>query len=174
MKLLTYEMSKELVNSPKWKVKQVGDCLEWQGNIDTNGYGRFHADLGYGPAGYLAHRAAFIFANGYELPDMVVNHKVCSNRKCVNPDHLEACTIGENIMSEGSQSIQKLNSLKKYCPNGHALSGDNLMKSQLKRGQRQCRICSNARSREKAKLKRRELNELLSRRETDWQFTQKF
>lgn len=50
----------------------------------------------------------------------------------------------------GNISPAVLNSQKKICKNGHELSEPNLVKSELKRGKRVCKICKNNRARIKA------------------------
>src|SRR5687768_10841545 len=69
------------------KVRVTETCWEWQGHVTRNGYGRFRVT----DESRLAHRYSYEFFNG-ELPEgMVVDH-LCSNKRCVNPDHLEAVT----------------------------------------------------------------------------------
>lgn len=73
-------------------------CWTWSGEIQNKGYGRF---LVYrGPGGrqrkrYLAHRVAFMIANGGEVP-AVVRHR-CDNPPCCRPDHLLPGTQRTNI-----------------------------------------------------------------------------
>lgn len=59
------------------------NCWEWKGRRDPNGYGRI--DIGGRPV--LAHRMAFMFANGFECEN--VCHS-CDNPPCCNPNHLWA------------------------------------------------------------------------------------
>jgi hypothetical protein len=47
----------------------------------------------------------------------------------------------------GNISPAVMNSQKTHCPKGHPLEGENLMKSEYKRGKRLCRICRNERER---------------------------
>src|ERR1700747_304807 len=67
-------------------VKPVGECWEWQGHVSKLGYGQF--SLRGEPM--LAHRFAHLVFNGDT--SLVIDH-LCRNRKCVNPDHLEAVTL---------------------------------------------------------------------------------
>jgi len=60
-------------------------CWEWQGSVSKiTGYGKKQL------AGntLLAHRWMYETLLGPIPPGLVINHK-CSNRKCVNPHHLE-------------------------------------------------------------------------------------
>jgi hypothetical protein len=66
-------------------------CWLWRGSIDTKGYGSAF--------GTSAHRATYQWfvgplANTTEH-GIVVDH-LCRVHNCVNPDHLEQVTIGEN------------------------------------------------------------------------------
>lgn len=68
------------------------DCWEWQGTINKNtGYGKktWHSKS------ILAHRWVYEMLLG-PIPDgLVINH-LCSNKKCVNPHHLEVTTTAGN------------------------------------------------------------------------------
>lgn len=106
-------------------------CWQWLGKLD-NGYGRFWLQGKL----KLAHRIAWEQVNG-PVPDKKHLDHLCRNRGCVNPDHLEPVTIGENVLrGEGYSAI---NARKTHCKNGHELSGDNLYN--IKRGGRTCGIC---------------------------------
>lgn len=63
------------------------------------------ASHGYAQIGWMdksgrgvvtAHRAAWVAANGHQIPDgMTVDH-TCKNKTCVNPDHLRLLSNFEN------------------------------------------------------------------------------
>jgi hypothetical protein len=68
------------------RVNVAGNCDCWAFGKYA-GYGRF--------MGYAAHRVSYAMHFG-QIPDgMVIGHK-CDNPKCVNPEHLEAITCGQN------------------------------------------------------------------------------
>ena len=68
-------------------------CWLWQGGVNkTTGYGK-----GFRLANEeLAHRVAYALVKGY-IPDGLELDHLCRNRRCVNPDHLEAVTHTVNV-----------------------------------------------------------------------------
>lgn len=80
-------------------------CIEWGGNIDGTGYGRFCFKRRI----ELAHRAAWRIFKG-EIPKNACLLHRCDNPPCVNPDHLFLGDRGDNardMASKGRQWIQQ-------------------------------------------------------------------
>ena len=113
--------------------KTDGGCWLWQGKLTKYGYARIYVD------GHMifAHRVSYVISNGNIADGKCLDH-LCRNRSCVNPNHLQAVSIGENVLRGQGLSVQNL--LKKYCPRGHELAGTNLIRS---KSCRTCRICRN-------------------------------
>ena len=83
------------------------------------------------------------------IPKPLTIDHLCRNRACVNPDHLEPVTHAENV-SRGF--INRVNSAKTHCPQGHAYDAANTHRDAANR--RHCRRCSAAATRRyKAKKK---------------------
>ena len=131
----------------------VSDCWLWTGAIQPNGYGRFWH---YGKQGY-AHRAAYRMFVG-PIPEGLQLDHLCRVRHCVNPDHLEAVTLKENLNrgfggSPGGRARATTQLAKAQCSNGHPYSKENLWVS--KNGWRQCRACGRENKRKHYKPKPR-------------------
>lgn len=75
------------------KVKKGSGCWEWIGYVAPHGYGKVGGGE-YGKKLY-AHRVSYELTNGAIPADMTLDH-LCRNRSCVNPNHLEVVTRGEN------------------------------------------------------------------------------
>lgn len=88
-------------------------CWLWTGARQSRGYG----SIGHGPRGavrtFLAHRVAYEWFVG-PIPDgLQIDHvchnldstcaggTTCAHRLCVNPDHLEIVTGGQNVWRSG-------------------------------------------------------------------------
>ena len=75
--------------APKYIVTDKS-CWEWQGAISAQGYGRT-------TQGKLAHRESFEFYKGKIAENLVIDH-LCENKKCVNPEHLDAVSLSTNTV----------------------------------------------------------------------------
>lgn len=115
-------------------------CWDCSYAPDTSGY----PQVSYLSRMELTHRVMFVAAKGIIPTALQLDH-LCRNRKCCNPDHLEAVTPRENGLR--GATIQARNAAVTHCPHGHAYGPENAFPSDLKRGkQRRCRACHLARS----------------------------
>lgn len=94
-------------------------CWLWDGACLTNGYGRFSPTQRRHEFVY-AHRFSYEMHVG-AIPDgMVIDH-LCRVRCCVNPDHLEAVTRGENVRRGDAPS--HVSRRTGICKRGHRYAG---------------------------------------------------
>lgn len=106
-------------------------CWIWTSNKLPSGYGLFKV----GTRNYLTHRWFYEQLVGTVPSGLEIDH-TCRVKSCVSLEHLEPVTHSENIRRSWGDS----------CIYGHPLSGENLYTAPS--GQRNCRICTNRRSRE--------------------------
>lgn len=114
-------------------VEKTDSCWVWLGFIDKRGYGTFKVN----DKTVRAHRASYAIFCGDLVPGLTINHK-CSNRKCVNPDHIEQVTMAENNLAAATAST--INKSKTHCIRGHAFDAKNTYLKPDGRG-RECRTC---------------------------------
>ena len=87
----------------------------------------------------LAHRFAYELLRGPIPEGMTIDH-LCRTRSCVNPEHFEVVTRGENVLR--GVGPPAMNARKTHCAKGHPLVEGNLVLNRLKHGYRECLICS--------------------------------
>lgn len=138
------------MNSPEEVLAQLRitpfGCWEWTRARHPLGYGQVY----YQGRSWRAHRLLYGLLTVENITGKVLDH-LCRNPPCCNPDHLEPVTQRENNARGRSRSA--LNAWKTHCPKGHELVGDNIRKSEIARGGRDCRTCYNERFRERHKRK---------------------
>ncbi len=123
-------------------------CWEWQG-CTSNGYGQINIDR----KTTRAHRFIYEYYHGKISSELQIDH-LCSNRKCVNPNHLEQVTQQENNLR--SMSISGINSRKTHCIRGHKFTDENIY---YWKKSRHCRICIKIKNRRNYPKSRMEMQQ---------------
>lgn len=110
-------------------------CYIWTGGVYVTGYGQFFVERTDGKWKYMyAHH----FLNGVPLPGLHTDHvreRGCFNKTCVNPDHLEVVSPGENIRRGNAGANMRS---KTHCPQGHAYDAEN---TRWDGNRRSCKAC---------------------------------
>ena len=110
----------------------MSGCWLWLGPLAGNGYARFRLN----GKNQMAHRVSYELFKSEIPTDLCIDH-LCRVRCCVNPDHLEAVTIRENIMRGIGLTAQ--NAKKTCCSNSHPYTDENTHWDA--KGKRSCEIC---------------------------------
>lgn len=100
-----------------------------------------------------AHRVSYEQFIGPIPEGMHIDHK-CRQRRCINPEHLEAVTPRENTMR--TDNVVAVNARKTVCKNGHEFTPENTYIRPGEHGARSCRKCVNAASVRRNERRRQE------------------
>ncbi|MGP9528593.1 HNH endonuclease [Glutamicibacter sp. AOP5-A2-18] len=73
------------------RVDKSQSCWIWKGPVKPNGY----ATVSMHGKNWYVHRLSYALEYG-SIPDGLELDHICHNRKCVNPDHLQAVTHKQN------------------------------------------------------------------------------
>lgn len=120
------------------RVNFGGPCWEYEGSLDQKGYGWISWRESGRSFTRRAHRVVY---EGLVRPldeGETLDH-LCRNRACVDPDHLEPVTVGENVLR--GYSPPALNARRTHCVNGHELTPDNVYRRPSRPEHRSCRTC---------------------------------
>lgn len=77
------------LNDILFHTDEVGDCMEWKGCFNTDGYARMAGNI-------KVHRLVYELVHKVKIDGLTVRH-TCDNIKCINPKHLVIGSVFENI-----------------------------------------------------------------------------
>lgn len=122
-------------------------CWLWTGYVGvTDGYGKPKIANGLnGGIPRQAHIVSWEIHRGLVPEGLELDH-LCRVRNCVNPNHLEPVTCGEN--GRRGMGFAAKNARKTHCDNGHEFTEENIYRWQ---GRRYCKTCRRERVRQQYK-----------------------
>ena len=140
-----YEELVQAIQGPKGL--DDGPCWIWERALLTGGYGCLDARHKGPHPSKLTHRVSYEVAYGAIPAGLEIDH-ICRVRACYRPAHLRVVTHRENCLAPGAMTCSAVASRRTHCKNGHELTPDNLLLSNLrsKNGCRSCRQCERERS----------------------------
>ncbi|ANS29376.1 hypothetical protein R1CP_23540 [Rhodococcus opacus] len=116
----------------------------WTGALSDEGYPKFTL----AGVSTVAHRVAWVLANGRDpLPGYTIDHE-CRTRNCINPEHLRELTMRDNALA--GRSPAALNAAKLFCDRLHPLLDghpNTYIRPDGARGCRECRVAAQRKSR---------------------------
>lgn len=119
-------------------------CWIWLSSLSKTGYAIGRPEEKH----VRIHRWLYQKLHG-SVGDLTLDH-LCKNRCCINPNHLEPVTAGENSLRGNGPTA--INARMKACKNGHPF--DRLVYYSNGKTKRICSICRNERDK-RGKRKRR-------------------
>jgi hypothetical protein len=125
-------------------------CWLWAASNQGNGNGKLKYGVfagRRGPKGHmvLAHRFVYELYHGPIPKGLTIDHvkaRGCTSTLCVNPAHLEAVTMKENLY-RGCHPWERF-SRRTHCPKGHPYDEKNTYIERARNGtrRRHCRVCA--------------------------------
>ena len=137
------------VESRFWsKVDKSGDCWNWTGAKNANGYGLLTFWIDGKAILRGAHRISKQLA-GESIDSMHVHHE-CHNPKCVNPAHLTVLSPGEHTLRH-PEAWAHFQIERTHCKRGHEFTPENTLTYQYKgrSAEKHCRECGKAARRQR-------------------------
>ncbi len=133
-------------------VDKSGDCWIWTGAKTGRDYGMFVIDWYQNEEGAWrtvtrgAHRVAYELEVGLIPEGLTLDH-LCGVHDCVNPEHLEPVTLGENSRRGNTRQGG-------LCKAGlHLMAGENLIVRPSRPGRTECRECAREGNRRRYKMR---------------------
>jgi HNH endonuclease len=122
-----------------WKQIIKDDCWIWTGRVSpTTGYGlwSWHSKTSN------THAFVYQLLQGPIPPGKELHHR-CRNRRCCNPEHLEALTRSEHRLLEPHTNG---NETRTHCPAGHPYDATNTGRYGRHKERRHCKACARKRA----------------------------